>query len=134
MVQISACPALRREHFLADRIVNYAGHHFAGLRQAKRHVEYREAMGEVGGSIQGIDKPAILGGAFVPAALFRHDAVRGEMRAQALHHQFLRGPIGFRHQVELALKLKGDAAFKIVRQKRAGLARNLHSRFQIGQR
>jgi len=70
----------------------------------------------------------------VAAALFRHDAVRGEMRAQPFHDQLIRGPVGFRHQVELALELKGDAAFKIVRQKRAGLARNLHGRFQMGQR
>jgi hypothetical protein len=71
------------------------------------------------------------GGGFVAAAFLRHDGMRGEMRQQALHHQLFGGAVGFRHQVELALELEAHAALEVTRQQRAGLAGDLHGRFQI---
>ena len=65
------------------------------------------------------------------AALFRHDAVRGKVRAQPLHHQLLGGAVGLRHQVEIALEFEGDAALEVVGQQRAGLARDLDGGLQI---
>ena len=67
----------------------------------------------------------------MPAALFRHDAVRGKVGAQALHHQLLAGAVGLGHQVEIALQFEGDAAFEVVGQQRAGLAGDLHGGFQV---
>jgi hypothetical protein len=55
------------------------------------------------------------------------------MRAQALDNQLFGGAVGFGYQVKLALELEGNAALKVVRQQRTGLARNFDGRFQVGQ-
>ena len=132
VVQVGAAAALGGEQFLPDGVVDDAGDQLAGALQAQRDVEHGEAVGEIGGAVQRVDIPAVLGRAFVPAAFFGHDGVRGEVRPQPLHHQFFRGAVGFRHQVELSLEFDGYAPFEVIRQKRAGLARDFHGLFQIG--
>ena len=133
VVQIRAGAAFGGEHLLPDGIVDHAGDHLAGVFQPHRDIEHREAVGEVGGAVQRIDKPAVFGGALVAAALFGHDAVRGKVRAQAFDHQFFVGAIGLRHQVEFAFEFEGNAALEVIGQQRAGLAGNLHRCFQVRQ-
>ena len=131
VVQVRSRAAFGGEHLLPDGIVNHPGDDLAGLFQPERHVEHREAVGEIGGAVQRVDKPAVFRGALVTAALFGHDAVRGKVGAQALDDQLFAGAIGLGHQVEIALQLEGDAALEIVGQQGARLARDLHCCLQV---
>ena len=65
------------------------------------------------------------------AAFLRHNTVRRKVRAQSLHHQLFARPVGFRDQIEIALQLERHAPLEIVRQERAGLARDLYRCFQV---
>ena len=40
------------------------------------------------------------------AAFLRHDAMRGEVRAQTLDYQALGGAVGFGYEVEIAFQLE----------------------------
>ena len=71
-------------------------------------------MGEIGGSIQGIDVPAVFGRSLLPAAFFGDDRMRWEMGLQALDDQLFAGAIGFGDQVEIALQLEADAPFEVI--------------------
>ena len=69
----------------------------------------------------------------MPAALFRHDAVSGKVRAQAIHDQAFRGAIGLGHQVEIRLSARrGRAAQSSWRAGRRPRARFPTARLQIG--
>ena len=64
-------------------------------------------------------------------ALLSHDAVIGEARFELLDDQLFRGPVGLGQQIEFAFQLKalllrGDDAFEVVAQQRAGLLRDLN--------
>ena len=85
-----------------------------GLFQRQGDVVHREAVREIRGAVQRIDVPAVFRRrARVPAALFGHDGVRGEMRVQPLDHQLLGGAVGLGHQIELAFQLEADVALEI---------------------
>ncbi len=131
VIEVGSGAAFRGEHFLADGVVNHAGDNLARLFQAERDIEHGEAVGEVGGAVQRIDEPAEFRGALVAAALFGHDAVGGEVGAQAFHHEFFTGAVGFGHQVEIALEFERDAPFEIVGQQCARFARDLHRCFEV---
>jgi hypothetical protein len=68
--------------------------------------------------------------ALVPASLFRHDAVAGEVRAQAFDDQLFAGAVGFRYQVEITLEFEPDAPLEIMGQQRPRLACDIDRRFE----
>ena len=131
VVEVRARAAFGGEHLLPDGIVDHPGDDLARLFQAERDVEHGEAVGEIGGAVQGIDKPAVFRRAFVPAAFFGHDAVRGKVGAEAFDDQLFAGAVGLGHEVEIAFQLEGHAPFEIVGQQGARLARDLHGCFQV---
>ena len=65
------------------------------------------------------------------SAFLCHDPVSGEMSTQALHHQFLAGPVGLRHEVEIAFQLECHAPLEVMGKERAGFARDLYRRLKV---
>jgi hypothetical protein len=130
VVQISARAAFGGEELVLHGVEHHAGNNLFAARERKRDVEDGEAVGEVGGAIQRIDKPGVLGRRRVAAAFLGHDAMRREVRAEALDDEFFRGAISFGDQVELALAFEGDAALVVIGHQRARLARNLYRFFE----
>src|SRR5690348_10278059 len=97
--------------------------------QSERHVPERKAVGEVGGTVQGIYVPAKLGIHFGATALLGDDAVFREALAKTLHDQLLAGAVGGSDEVVIALQLEADAAMS--KQNLACFARDFDRRVQI---
>ena len=53
------------------------------------------------------------------------------MRAQAFDHQLLAGPVGLRHEVEIAFQLECHAPLEVMGKERAGFARDLYRRLKV---
>src|SRR5579871_6502680 len=106
LVQERSRSQLRAEHFVPRGIDNHAGDQLARSLERERRVENGETVREVRGSIQRVDVPTILGRAFLPAALLRHDRVSRKVPAQTLDDQPFAGAIGFRHQVISAFEIE----------------------------
>lgn len=68
----------------------------------------------------------------MPPAFLRHDAMRRKVLAKALDDQAFGSAVGYGDQVEIALQLETDATLKISGKLRAGLARDIDRRFQVG--
>ena len=64
------------------------------------------------------------------AAFLTDNRMRREMRTEPLHHESLGRAVRLGDQVELALQLEWHPALEIVRQQRAGLARNFYGSLQ----
>ena len=105
-VQERAGARFRAEHFIAGGIDDHAADQFARALQRESDVEHRESVSEVGGAVQRIDIPAILGGSRVPAAFLGDDRVRGKVALQALDDQPFAGAVGLGDQIVFALELE----------------------------
>ena len=81
-------------------------------------------MREVGGAVERIDVPAVVGFGLAARAFLADDAVLRPARLQTFDNQFFGGAIGLGHQVDVALVLDGDAPREVAHQKRAGFARD----------
>ena len=88
-------------------------------------------MGKVGGAVQGIDIPAIVGAGIAASALFADNAVFRPARAQALDDHLFRGAVGLGHQVYVAFVLDGDVAGEVAHQERPSLAGNRFHLWQV---
>ena len=63
--------------------------------------------------------------------LLGHDAVAGKVGTQALYHQLFAGPVCLGNEVEIALQLERNAPLEVMRQQRAGFARDFYRCFQV---
>lgn len=84
-------------------------------------------MREVRRSVERVNVPAILGRAFLSASFFRHYAVGGELCAQTLDYEALRGAIGLGYEVELAFQLPSRPAMRVLTQECSGFTANFDS-------
>ena len=89
-------------------------------------------MSEIGGPVERIDIPAVIGAGLLAAALLTHDSVLGEMAAQAVNDERLRAPVSFSHEVRGALVRNLVGMVEELREQSARLARNLGRRIQVG--
>jgi hypothetical protein len=92
------------------------------LFESHRHAELGEAVGEVGGAVEGIDVPAELGVEAVAGAFFAEDTVLGKDFAEARADELLAGAIGDGDEVGVALVLGLDALREELGEARAGFA------------
>src|SRR5664279_4784018 len=97
-VQRGTQSAFCREHLVACRVVQNAGLKLLILaRQRDRNAEHRIDVGKIGGAVEGIDIPAIVGAGIAAGALFADNSVFRPARAQALDDQLFRGAVGLGH-------------------------------------
>ena len=78
-VEGSAFAAGGSEEFFVNRIVNDAGDDFVAMSEGDRDAETGIAVGEVGGAVERVDVPAVLGVAILAETFFRSDGVGGEI-------------------------------------------------------
>ena len=76
-VELGARATLGGEELIARGIVEEAGQQLFTARQGDRDAEHGIAVGEVGGAVEWIDQPAILGFEVGPGAFFAQDAEVG---------------------------------------------------------
>ncbi len=92
--------------------------------EAQGDAEMREAVGEVGGSVERIDVPAKLAGHALAGSLFTVDAVLGEGFGQARADEFFDGAVGHGDQIDVAFILGFDALGKELAEARARFTGN----------
>src|SRR5271156_5362639 len=111
------------------RVVHHSSHNFSILilcqargtmLEPQRHVEEGKAVGKISRAIERVDIPPV--GALEPGAgsLFAEDAMIRKLPADPADDKFLRGSIGFGHQIYIAFVFGGDAAFEVSTKKLAG--------------
>ena len=95
------------------------------MLEPQRNVEERKAVGKISRAIERVDIPPV--GALEAGAgsLFAEDAMIRKLLADPADDKFLRGSIGFGHQIYIALVLRGDAAFEVSTKKLAGFPGNV---------
>jgi hypothetical protein len=131
IIQVGAPAALGREHLVPHGVVNHARDRLAPALQPHCHVEHRVAVRKIGGPVERVHVPAILGAGIHPAAFLGDDRVGRKVRPQTLHHQRLGCPVRFRNQVVLAFPLHGDPPLEVAGQQGAGLPRDAGGGFQV---
>jgi hypothetical protein len=100
--------------------------------QSHGDAEHGKAVCEVGGAVERIDVPTVLGSRLVRSALLGHDGVGGEARSQPFDDQPVTGKIGLGYQVELALQAEADPPFEVAHRQAGGLPCNLLSDVEVG--
>ena len=78
-------------------------------------------MREVGCTVDWIDIPAVLRLKRAARSLFAVDAVVRQKRSQPLADQLFARPVGFGHQVHIALVLGRNPAFEVAADQPASL-------------
>ena len=131
VVQVSATAALRRKHLVPRRVIHHAGDQLTLMLQRQRHVVYRIAVCEIRRPVHRIHIPAVFAALVVQPALFGHNRVRRKVRTQSLQNQCLARPVGFGHQILLALALKPHAAIEILGRQRARFASDFRCNLKI---
>src|SRR5208337_121646 len=124
-VESRAITSFGGEHLIACRIVEDAGHQLLFLVDKRyRDAEHRVPVRKVGGAIQGIDIPAIVGSGIAAGAFFADNAVAGPARVQAFGDQLFRGAVSLGHDINVALVLERDVGSEVAHQHGPSLARN----------
>ena len=88
-------------------------------------------MGEIGGAVERIHIPAVIGTGLLAAALFAHDVVLGETAAQPLDDQRFRAAVRFGDDVRGALVVDLVRTIRELREQRAGFARDFDRRAEV---
>jgi len=82
-------------------------------------------VGEVGGAVERVHVPAVLGVEAVACAFLTKHAVAGEQLRQSRADQLFCGTVGYRDQIRLTFVLGFNAFGEELTQNRTGFARNL---------
>ena len=123
----------RGEELTVNRIVDHARYQlpiligrqpWRAMFQAQRDIEEGKAVGEIGGAVERIDIPPVSALQAGACSLFAKNAVIGKLFIQAADDEFFRSPIGFGHQVYVALIFGGHAAIEVTAKQFAGLQRD----------
>ena len=125
-IQKRASTSLGGKHLVVDRVEYDSGYYPVAMSQGERHVPHREPMREVGGSIQRVHKPAVLGVHLRTAAFLGNNPMIREQLVQALYNQTLTGPVCRRNQIIFTLQFKSNTA--VAQQDGPRFARDLHRR------
>lgn len=132
VVEVSAGAAFGGKHLLAEGVEDDAGDEFAGVFQGEGDIEHGEAVGEVGGAVEGVDVPAEVGVGLMTTAFLGDDGVMGVVGAKAFDDELFGSPVSFGDEVEFAFEFEGDAAFEEIGEQGTSLAGDFGSSFQIG--
>ena len=110
VVEIGAAAARRGEEIVAHRIVDHRLRDQSLLREGDRHAVLRESVQEVGGAVERIDDPDVLGVGIVAfgRALFREDRMVRVGVEQRVDDRAFRRAVDLAHEVLRPLRRDGQ--------------------------
>jgi hypothetical protein len=100
-VQSGTFAAGSSEEFFVNWVINDAGDDLVAVRERDGNAEAGIAVGEIGGSVERVDVPAIFGVVITAETLFGGDGVRGKMFREAIDDSLFTAFVGLRDEVDV---------------------------------
>jgi len=101
-VQRGTFAAGSSEEFFVNGIVDDAGDDFVAVSERDGNAETGVPVGEISGSVERVDVPAIFGVVITAETLFGGDGVRGEIFGEAVNDGLFTAFVGLRDEVDVA--------------------------------
>src|SRR5215471_18527838 len=108
IVECRAVPSLGGKQFVSHRIVNHTEHHLSFAFQGYRNAEHRITVCIVGGSIQRVDNPPVLGTAFGEPALLCENLMLWVISGYRFSYQLFARQVYICHQIDRTLVINVD--------------------------
>src|SRR5882724_3451177 len=100
-VQSGAIATGSSEEFFVNWVINDTSDHFVAVGESDRDAETGIAVGEIGGSVERVNVPAIFGVVVTAETFFGGDGVGGKIFGEAIDDGLLTAFVGLRDEVDV---------------------------------